>query len=164
MTPTGGEPPLRLAAQVLHPGSAAGPLLRLDEPVSFWGGVSADGDVIDAHHPQRGTSLSGAVVAMTAGRGSSSSSSVLAELIRSGAGPAAIVLTEPDAILVLGAAVAAELYDTFLPIVALASADFAALPATGRAEISLDTSPAARHGGTQSETQYPSATITVVPS
>jgi predicted aconitase with swiveling domain len=57
---------------------------------------------------------------MPFGRGSSSSSSVLAEATRLGSGPAAIVLSEPDPILPLGALVAQELYGLTVPIVVLA--------------------------------------------
>lgn len=114
-----GSDTSELTAALLHPGSATGELLVLDEPVSFWGGVSADGEIVDAHHRQCGTSITGRVVAMTSGRGSSSASSVLAEQIRSGSAPAAIILAEPDTILVLGAVVAAELYGRSMPIVRL---------------------------------------------
>ncbi len=134
-TPLGTDHGLTLTCRVLHPGAASGPLTVLDEPVSFWGGVSADGTIIDARHPQRGESVTGVVLAMEAGRGSSSSSSVLAEQIRSGAAPAAIVLAEPDVILVLGAAVAAEIYGIDMPIVQIDPADFAALPQRGWAQI-----------------------------
>ena len=47
---------------------------------------------------------------MPAGRGSSSGSAALAEAIRAGVGPAAILLLERDAIVIVGAMVAAELY------------------------------------------------------
>jgi hypothetical protein len=56
---------------------------------------------------------------MPGGRGSSSSSSVLAEAIRAGTAPAAIVLTDPDPIIALGALVARELYGVSIPIVVL---------------------------------------------
>lgn len=125
----------RFACRVLYPGDAAGPLKVLTEPVSFWGGVHADGTIIDAHHPQRGESVTGTVLAMTAGRGSSSSSSVLAEQIRAGTAPAGIVVAEPDVILVLGAVAAAEIYGLVMPIVQISAADFAALPAAGSARI-----------------------------
>ena len=97
------------------------------------GGVSADGTIIDRHHPQCGVSLTGRVVVMTAGRGSSSSSSVLAEQIRAGTAPAAIVLAEPDTILLLGAVVAAELYGRCLPV--LVTSALVELPRTGLAHI-----------------------------
>jgi len=119
---TDSGPDLRsraLHGRVLHPGIGAGEVLLLDAPLSFWGGTEHTGTVIDARHPQHGQSLAGRVVAMTAGRGSSSSSGVLAEQIRSGHAPAALLVTEPDTILVIGALAAAELYGLFLPIVQL---------------------------------------------
>jgi predicted aconitase/predicted aconitase with swiveling domain len=120
-----------LAATALHPGAATGPVLRLTEPLSLWGGTDPDGTITDPHHPQCGASLTGRVVLMTTGRGSSSSSSVLTELLRSGHGPAAFVLAEPDGILTLGALVAAELYDVQLPIACVPAETHASLPSTG---------------------------------
>jgi cis-L-3-hydroxyproline dehydratase len=121
-----------IAADVLHAGTTTGPILRLTEPLSLWGGTAPDGTITDPHHPQRGARLAGAVVVMTTGRGSSSSSSVLTELLRAGHGPAAFVLAEPDGILTLGALVAAELYDVHLPIALVTAGTHAALPSTGQ--------------------------------
>jgi uncharacterized protein len=105
-------------AVTLAPGAGAGDVLVLDEPLSFWGGADpATGVVIDTHHPQRGESFAGRVLVMPAGRGSSSSSTVLAECIRNGVGPAAIVLGHPDPILALGAFVADSLYGKRVPII-----------------------------------------------
>ncbi len=99
-------------------GEAEGEVLALGEALSFWGGVDPrTGLIVDVHHPQRGASVRGRVLAMPSGRGSSSSSSVLAEAIRAGTGPAAIVLAEPDPIVALGAIVARELYGTAVPVV-----------------------------------------------
>jgi predicted aconitase/predicted aconitase with swiveling domain len=127
----GGLPDPGVAAVPLHPGDADGPVLRLTEPLSLWGGTDPAGTITDPHHPQRGASLGGAVVLVTTGRGSSSSSSVLTELLRSGHGPAALVLAEPDGILMLGALVAAELYDVLLPIALVPAAMHASLPDRG---------------------------------
>jgi predicted aconitase with swiveling domain len=105
-------------AQTLVAGEASGPALVLDEPLSFWGGVDpATGDIVDVHHPQHGANVAGRVLVMPSGRGSSSSSSVLAEAIRAGTAPVAIVLLEPDPILALGAIVARELYGRTIPVV-----------------------------------------------
>lgn len=105
-------------ARTLVPGSGRGEGLVLDEPLSFWGGVDpASGEVIDVRHPQRGANVAGRVLVMASGRGSSSSSSVLAESIRAGTAPAAIVLAEPDPILAIGAIVARELYGREIPVV-----------------------------------------------
>ncbi len=57
---------------------------------------------------------------MPAGRGSSSSSSVLAESLRLGTGPAAIVLSERDVIIAVGAIAAFELYGVVCPVVVVA--------------------------------------------
>ncbi len=93
----------------------------LTEGLSLWGGMDpASGEVIDAHHPQRGANLAGRVVVMPSARGSSSSASVLAEAVRAGTAPAAILLGEPDLILAVGAAVAEELYGVTVPVVVLA--------------------------------------------
>ena len=105
-------------ARTLVPGKGRGEVLVLDQPLSFWGGVDpATGEVIDVRHPQRGTNVAGRVLVMASGRGSSSSSSVLAEAVRAGTAPAAIVLAEPDPILALGAIVARELYGRVVPVV-----------------------------------------------
>lgn len=116
-----------VTGETLHPGEGAGELLVLGEPLSFWGGTDASGRIAEPQHPQHGALLAGRVVAMRSGRGSSSSSSVLAEQIRAGVAPAALLLAEPDAILVVGAIVAAELYGRRLPIVLLEPAAHAAL-------------------------------------
>jgi uncharacterized protein len=98
-------------------GSARGPVVRLAEPLSFWGGFdAATGLIIDRRHPDLGVSLVGRIVVMRAARGSSSGSSVLAEAIRRGTAPAAFVLATRDAILTVGAAVALELYGLACPI------------------------------------------------
>ncbi|MCC6772966.1 MAG: DUF126 domain-containing protein [Gemmatimonadaceae bacterium] len=109
-----------IAIQVLVAGAAEGEVLVLDEPLSFWGGVhESSGVIIDTHHPQHGTALAGKVVVMPAGRGSSSSSSVLAEVIRGGVAPAAILLGETDPIMALGAMVGEALYARTVPVVVL---------------------------------------------
>ena len=112
-----------LEGRTLVAGHATGTALVLDEPLSFWGGLDpVTGALIDTHHPQLGANLTGRVVVMPSGRGSSSSSYVLAEAIRAGTGPAAIILREPDGIIALGAIVARELYGAALPVVALSAA------------------------------------------
>lgn len=114
--------------RALTSGRAQGRVLVLDDPLSMWGGVDpADGKVIDVHHPQVGAVITGRVLVMPTGRGSSSSSYVLAESIRSGTGPAAIVLLEADPILALGALVAGELYATAVPVVVADEATYAEL-------------------------------------
>jgi uncharacterized protein len=108
-------------ARTLVAGTAQGRALMLDEPLSLWGGVDpATGDIIDPRHPQHGANVAGRILVMPSGRGSSSSSSVLAEAIRAGTAPAAIVLREADPILALGAIVARELFGGTIPVVVAA--------------------------------------------
>lgn len=105
-----------------------GTALVLDEPLSLWGGMDpATGLIIDVRHPQCGESVSGRVLVMPSGRGSSSSASVLAEAVRAGTAPAAIVLGEPDLILAIGSAVGEELYGVRVPVVVMDAATLATI-------------------------------------
>ena len=98
-------------AVALFSGAASGAPLRLDEPLSFWGGLDlATGRIVDRWHPQRGANVGGRVLMMPAGRGSSSGSAALAEAIRAGVGPAAILMLQRDPIVIVGAMVASEFY------------------------------------------------------
>jgi uncharacterized protein len=98
-------------AKALLPGPAAtAKALVLSAPISFWGGVDpATGDIIDARHPERGKNIAGSILALPGTIGSSSASAVLLELVHAGKAPAAILMTEPDAILLLGLVVAREM-------------------------------------------------------
>ena len=102
------------------PGEAHGPLLVLQEPVSFWGGVDDEtGEIVDAHHPQFGQSLAGTALLMGATRGSSSSTSTFLECVRRGTAPAVLLLTDTDPILVVAAAAAREIYGRGTSVVVL---------------------------------------------
>lgn len=108
-------------------GAASGEVFVLEKPLSFWGGFDPRlGLITDVSHPQHGQSLAGRVLVMRHGRGSSSSSAVLAEALRVGTGPAAILLGEPDQIVVTGVLVARLLYGVQCPVV------LADLPADAR--------------------------------
>lgn len=132
--------PATLDVFPLAPGNARGDLLVLAEPVSFWGGFSAEsGRIIDRWHPDCGTCLSGRLLVMRAARGSSSGSSVLAEAIRRGTAPSAIVLRSRDAILTIGALVAQALYGRSCVVVAMPDdAGFDQVTAARRATIRAD--------------------------
>lgn len=98
-------------AEVLVPGKAgSGPALLLSAPISFWGGVDPrSGRIADVRHPQCGRLVGGTALFLPGTIGSSSASAVLLELVRNGHAPAALVLHEPDAILLLGLIVAREM-------------------------------------------------------
>ena len=111
-----------IAGLTVEPGSAKGQPLVLAEPLSFWGGYnSSSGAIVDPAHPNRGATMRNRILLMTRSKGSSSSSSVLAEAIRNGTGPLAIVMLESDLIVALGAIVARELYGIQVPIVVVDS-------------------------------------------
>jgi uncharacterized protein len=97
--------------KILHAGTAEGAVLLLDEPLSFWGGFDPrSGIIIDVHHPQRGQNLKDKILMMVESRGSGSAPGNLAEAIRLGTAPAAIILVQPDINLAVGARVAQTLY------------------------------------------------------
>lgn len=101
-------------------GNASAPVAWLDQPLSFWGGFDSErGTIVEPSHPQCGMSLAGRVLVMEKAKGSSSSSSVLAEAIRNGTGPSAIVMRERDLIVALGCIVADELYGKAVPLAVL---------------------------------------------
>jgi predicted aconitase with swiveling domain len=97
--------------EILVPGAAGeGRALVLAAPISFWGGVDPkSGRIADVRHPQCGETISGKVLFLPGTIGSSSASAILMELVHSGHAPAALVLHEPDAILLLGLIVAREM-------------------------------------------------------
>ncbi len=118
-----------VTAEILLPGGAvAGLCLALSAPISFWGGVDPrSGTIIDARHPQRGQDIAGTILALPGTIGSSSASAVLLELVHAGKAPAAILLDEPDAILLLGLVVAREMGWATPPALRLPAARQAAL-------------------------------------
>src|SRR6267142_3187023 len=112
-----------LAARTVESGTASGLPLRLAAPLSFWGGFDAErGLVVEQGHPDHGASLQGRVLLMEYAKGSSSSSGVLAEALRNGTGPCAMVMREADLIIARGAIVARELYGAVMPIVVVDAA------------------------------------------
>ncbi len=109
---------LKLQGEVLLPGTARGPALRLSAPISFWGGVDpASGKIVQAKHPDRGAVVVATVLAIDRTIGSSSSSAVLLELLYQEMAPAALILGRPDAILSLGVIVAAEMGYPTIPVI-----------------------------------------------
>jgi predicted aconitase/predicted aconitase with swiveling domain len=109
-------------------GNAEGPIIASAEPLSFWGGVSPEtGGIIDVHHPLHGVCLTGRILMMPSSRGSCTGSGVLLDLILTGRAPAALVFSEAEDVLTLGALIAAEMFGKRLPVLRLAPESFAAL-------------------------------------
>ncbi|MBX3569294.1 MAG: DUF126 domain-containing protein [Rhizobiaceae bacterium] len=103
-------PPLSRPEVLVAGEPGEGLALVLTAPISFWGGVDpTSGRIADVRHPQHGTSIAGRVLFLPGTIGSSSASAVLLELAHNGHAPAAIVMNEPDAILLLGLIVAKQM-------------------------------------------------------
>lgn len=121
-----------LQATVQLPGAADGQVLRLDKPISFWGGVDpTTGRISDPRHPNHAADIAGKVLVLPGTIGSSSSSYIMLELMAVKKAPAALILAEADAILALGVVVAREMGYGAIPVLLLPREQQAAL-ATGR--------------------------------
>lgn len=124
------------SARSILGGTAEGPIVAAPEALSFWGGVDpATGAVIDVHHPLHGTCLTGSILMMPSSRGSCTGSGVLLDLALTGRAPAALVFSEAEDVLTLGALIAAEMFGKPLPVLRLSSDAFAALAEAKTARI-----------------------------
>lgn len=120
---------MTLQADVLLTGNGVeATAMALTAPISFWGGVNPKtAEIADVRHPEYGQRISGRVLLIPATIGSSSAAAILLELVHAGLAPAAVVLHEPDAILLLGLIVAREMgYPTPIAL-RLDAREFAAL-------------------------------------
>ena len=128
-----------ISATILNGGEAKGPVLMLDEPLSFWGAFEPrTGIIIDVHHPQRGACLAGVILLMRESRGSGSSPGAIAEAIRLGTAPAAIIMITPDVNLAIGAQVAETLYGKSCPVLIVSATEYATLCGAARLRIAAD--------------------------
>lgn len=85
-------------------GTGRGPILVSRSPISFLGGVDPEsGVVIEKGHPLEGQGIAGTVLAFEHGKGSTVGSYTLYALSRNGHAPAAIVNTEAEPIVAVGA-------------------------------------------------------------
>jgi len=110
------------------PGSAEGEGLVTHEPLSFWGGYDYHtGEITDRRHPLSGQIAAGKILAVPFTRGSSTTTAVLLEAVRAGTAPAAIITTGVDSFFALASIVANVMYQSPIPIIVVASDDFADL-------------------------------------
>lgn len=85
-------------------GVGRGPLLIGPDPISFLSGVDPKtGIVTESGHPLNGKDISGSVLAFDYGKGSTVGSYILYALSRSGHAPAAIINSEAETIIAVGA-------------------------------------------------------------
>lgn len=112
-------------AEILMEGEATGTALRLDAPISFWGGVDpATSKITLASHPQRGTAIADTILVLPELIGSSSSSAILLELLHAGLAPRGMILGQRDAILPIGALVAEAMDWPTIPVLLLPDPPF----------------------------------------
>ncbi len=116
---------MTIQTTILNPGQCRARIMVLDEPLSFWGGFDpVDGGIIDKHHPQRGERVAGMALVMPGSRGSAGTPAGIAEAIRRGVGPAAILLGVADINIAIGAMVAERLYERATPVLVVAPEDY----------------------------------------
>ena len=113
-------------AEVLFAGTANAQVMRLEAPISFWGGVDpVTSNNVLAGHPQLGMPVANKILVVPQLVGSSSSSAVMLELVYKKMAPAALVLCHRDAILPVGVLVAQQMDWPTIPVVVLPDAPFA---------------------------------------
>ena len=128
-----------IADKIIIDAECRGALLRLVEPLSFWGGFDpTDGTITDVHHPQCGQSIATIVLRLERTRGSTSSTGDLVEAMRLGSGPAGIILGQPDLTILTAVLVAAELYAISIPVLLLDPSNWTTLQTGTEVSISAD--------------------------
>ena len=127
---------MRLAGVPQIAGRAEGEILKLAQPISFWGGVDPkSGRISDPRHPDYDREIAGRILVLPGMIGSSSSSYIMLELMAIGRAPAALLLAEPDAILGLGVVVAREMDYGSIPVLVLPLEEQRQLKTGSRARI-----------------------------
>ena len=96
-----------MPARVVRAGQAAGEALVSSEPIGFLGGVDPDtGVVVESGHPLEGQCVAGHVLVFPTGKGSTVGSYTLYRLARAQLAPAAIINSEADPVVAVGAIIA----------------------------------------------------------
>lgn len=115
-------------------GIGSGELLVSSEPISFLSGVNPEtGTVVEEGHPLEGQSIAGRVLAFPYGKGSTVGSYVIYALKQNGLAPAAIINTETEPIIAVGAIISE------IPMVDRLPPEFSSLPAGTRVTVNGDT-------------------------
>ena len=95
---------IELHGRVIQPGEASGIALVSRAPLGFLGGVDPDtGIVVEPGHDLEGQCVSGRVLVFPTGKGSTVGSYTLYRMARAGTAPVAIVNSESEAIVAVGA-------------------------------------------------------------
>jgi predicted aconitase with swiveling domain len=119
---------ITLTGAPLVAGTAAGPTLTLQAPVSLWNGLdTTTGRIIEPDHPDHGADITGTILIIPAVKGATASIG-LTECLRTGHGPAGLVLAHRDVTIVTASVVAGLLYDRQIPVLHLPLEQVAGIP------------------------------------
>ncbi|MDO5457891.1 MAG: DUF126 domain-containing protein [Atopococcus tabaci] len=107
----------QLKMHALVDGEIHGKSFCLQAPLSLWDGIdSQTGTIIQVGHPDRGKSISGKILIFSNGMSGATAGAALTETVRTGSSPLAMILPEPDAIVVTASVTAGLLYDKNIPV------------------------------------------------
>lgn len=94
----------RIKGRVIFEGTAAGLVLKSDAPLGFFGHLDPATGVYKEHgHPLDGMAIKGRVLVFPRGKGSTVGSYILYGLKKAGNAPAAMIMTDCDTIVAVGA-------------------------------------------------------------
>lgn len=98
-------------------GEIYGKSFCLQAPLSLWDGIdSQTGTIIQVGHPDQGRSISRKILVFSNGMSGATAGAALTETVRTGCSPLAMILPEPDAIVVAASVTAGLLYDKNIPV------------------------------------------------
>ncbi len=96
-----------ISGRVIYHGKAGGQILRSDAAIGFFGHVDVETAIIkEAGHPLFGESIQGKVLVFPRAKGSTVGSYILYALRKKGIAPAALVLSQCEIIVAVGAIIA----------------------------------------------------------
>jgi len=115
----------KLKGRIICHGSAEGRALKSDQPISFFGAVDPKtGIVKEPGHPLFGQSLAGKVLIFPTAKGSTVGSYILYSLKKMNVAPAAMILSECETIVAVGAIISEIPTIDSVPIQRIQTGDF----------------------------------------
>jgi len=107
-----------LTGKALIPGSVTATVAKLEEPISYWGGMDTEtASVIDVHNPQCGIRITGKIMVLPSTKGSTAGPGAMLEIISSGNGPVAFIVLSADICTLIAASVAHEVSSIHTPVI-----------------------------------------------
>ncbi len=97
---------IKLHGRSIVHGKAQGKALVTSQPISFFGGVSEEGTIIERGHELEGKKITGKILVFPRGKGSTVGSYVIYAMKKNGTAPAAIVNIETEPIIAAGCVLA----------------------------------------------------------